>query len=47
MLRYDECTPALSALKFALTKKFKSIKVQHQSNLFNLLISDLNSKELS
>ena len=47
VLRSDESTPAFSSLKFALTNNLKSRKGRHQSNIFNLLLIDLKSRDLS
>ena len=38
---------AFSSLKFASTNELKSRKGRHQTNLYNLLISTLNSRDLS
>jgi hypothetical protein len=46
VLRLDENSPAFSSLKFALTNNLKSRKGRHQSNLFNLLTSDLKSRDM-
>ena len=47
VLRSDEGTLAFSSLKFFLANEFQSRKGRHKSYLFNLLISDLNSRDLS
>ena len=47
VLRLDECTPAFSSLKFAITNNHKQRRGRHQSNLFNLLTNDLASRNLN
>ena len=46
ILRSDEQTPAFSSLRFAVCNRYKSRKGRHQSNLLNLLISDLKVRKL-
>ena len=47
VLRSDMTTPAFLSLKFALSNTKKSRKGRHQSNIFNLLIADLKSRNIS
>ena len=46
VLRSNSNSPALLSLKFAVTNTYKNRLGRHQTNLFNVLKSDLSDRNL-